>query len=84
MNNVEKRIGENFASWRTEKKKKENSEEAIENDIKEYMLATFQIDPEEDTNILDILDMMIAPDVEASYVQNWHLKSLDFSCTDLI
>ena len=70
MNNVEKRIGENFASWRTEKKKMDNSADAIDNDIKEYMLATFQIDPKEDTNILDILDTMIAPDVEASVAAN--------------
>ena len=74
MDNVEKKVAENFAKWREENNKKDNNEEAIEKDIKEYMHTAFQIKREaiksESVNILDILDTMIAPNVEASVAVN--------------
>ena len=77
MSNVERKVGENFAKWRAEKNKKETTAEAIHRDIKEYMTVTFQIKPKEDmrkgskpANILDILDTMIASDVDASVAAN--------------
>ena len=51
--------------------------EAMKEDMKEYMQKTFQIKLEEASmsgtkpvNILDILDTMIAPNVEASVAAN--------------
>ena len=74
MDNVEKKVAENFAKWREENNKKDNNKEAIEKDIKEYMHTAFQIKREaiksESVNILDILDTMIAPNVEAAVAVN--------------
>ena len=75
MGNVERKVGESFAKWRAEKNKKETTVEAIYEEIEEYMRATFQIEPKDDTerepaNILDILDTMIASDVDASVAAN--------------
>ena len=84
MGNVEKKIAENFAKWRTQNNRMGNTEEAIEVDIEEYMFTTFQIKSEEATgekgaNILDILDTMIAPKVESSVAANSVRENI-FAC----
>ena len=85
MDNVEKKVAENFAKWREENNKKDNNEEAIEKDIKEYMHTAFQIKREaiksESVNILDILDTMIAPNVEASVAVNSVRENI-FACKE--
>ena len=82
MDSVEKKLGENFARWRTENNRNDNEKAAIEKDIEKYMLDTFQIQSEEKpVNILDILDTMIAPDVEASVAANGVRKNV-FACKD--
>ena len=77
MTNVERKVGENFLNWRVQKNKKENTKEAIYEDIKEYMKSTFQIEPKDEmgkdsepANILDILDTMIASDADTSVAAN--------------
>ena len=74
MDNVERKVGENFAKWREENNKKDNNKEAVEKDIKEYMHTVFHIKrnviKSESVSILDILDTMIAPNVEASVAVN--------------
>ena len=74
MDNVERKVGENFAKWREENNKKDNNKEALEKDIKEYMHTVFHIKPNviksASVSILDILDTMIAPNVEASVAAN--------------
>ena len=84
MGNVEKKIADNFAKWRTQNNRMGNTEEAIEVDIEEYMFTTFQIKSEEATgekgaNILDILDTMIAPKVESSVAANSVRENI-FAC----
>ena len=88
MGNVEKKLGENFAQWRTKNRRNNDTKEAIEEDIKDYMWSTFQIKPEEESesktkpaNILDILDTMIAPNVEASVASNG-LRENVFACKE--
>ena len=71
MNNVEKKLVQDFRDWRTQNKKTETTKEAIQKDMEEFMEERFQItqtetDGEQPINILDILDMMISPDVDAS------------------
>ena len=43
MGRVEKKLGENFAQWRTKNDRNDNKKETIERDIEEYMRTTFQI-----------------------------------------
>ena len=84
MGNVEKKITENFAKWRSQNNRMGDTEEAIEVDIEEYMFFTFQIKSEEATgtkaaNIIDILDTMIAPKVESSVAANSVRENI-FAC----
>ena len=85
MSNVEKKIAENFAKWRSQNNRIGDTEEAIEDDIEEYMLTTFQIKSAEATtgtkpaNIIDILDTMIAPKVESSVAANSVRENI-FAC----
>ena len=60
-----------FNTWRIGNGRNETNEEAVRKDIEEFMHTKFQIEPskaepEELVNILDTLNMMIAPDVDAS------------------
>ena len=71
MNNVEKKLTKDFDTWRIGNDRNETNEEAAKKDMEEFMHTRFQIkpsksEPEELVNILDILNMMIAPDVDAS------------------
>ena len=71
MDNVERKLKENFAIWRADHHKNDYSREALEKDINDYMFTVFKIKSElKPVNILDILDTMIAPDVEASVAAN--------------
>ena len=71
MDNVERKLKENFAIWRADHHKNDYSREALEKDINDYMFTVFQIKSElKPVNILDILDTMIAPNVEASVAAN--------------
>ena len=71
MNNVEKKLVQDFREWRTQNKKTKTNKEAVEKDMKEFMESRFQIKSrDQPINILDILDMMIAPDVDASIAAN--------------
>ena len=82
MDSVEKKLGMNFAEWRTKNNRKENKKEAIERDIEEYMRTTFQIQSgRRPVNILDILDTMIAPNVDASIAANGIRENI-FACRD--
>ena len=68
MDNVEKAVGDNFAKWREENHRNETSEEEISKDMATYMNEAFQINTEssEAANILDILNTMVASDVDVS------------------
>ena len=71
MNDVEKKLTKDFEEWRAENNRNETTKEAIDKDVEEFMLQRFQIEPgkspsEQAISILDILDMMISPDVDAS------------------
>ena len=81
MNNVEKQVKENFATWRKENNKVEKSKEAIEEDIREYMKTTFQISQTSAINILDILDTMAAPNADASVAANGVRENI-FACQE--
>ena len=77
MDNVQRKLKDNFLRWRVENQKIGNTMEAMKEDMKEYMHKSFQINLEEAStsetkpaNILDILDTMIAPNVEASVAAN--------------
>ena len=78
MNNVEKKLIEDFENWRVEKNRSETKKEAIYRDTEEFMLTRFQIKPrkgknsarEQPISILDILDTMIAPNVDAAVAAN--------------
>ena len=71
MSHVEKKIKENFLAWRLEEKRKG---EATEEDFEDYMFSTFQIKSDENetdpANILDILNTMVSPNVDASVAAN--------------
>ena len=65
MNNVEKKLVQDFRDWRTQNKKTKTNKEAIQKDMEEFMEERFQIkqtrtetDGEQPINILDILDMI--------------------------
>ena len=73
MDDVQRKLKDNFMKWRVKNQKNGNTMEAMREDMKEYMQETFQIKLEEASmsgtkpaNILDILDTMIVPNVEAS------------------
>ena len=70
MNNVEKKLVQDFKDWRTLHMRTKTNEEEIKKDMKVFIEEKFQIKPAQDEgesmDILDILDMMIAPDVDAS------------------
>ena len=74
MENVKTALQRNFASWRKELGKRNVS--LIAQDFAEYMEVKFQISPKKSyggkhpPNILDMLDTMIASDVEASVAAN--------------
>ena len=54
MNNVEKRLMEDFRDWQREKMRNQTNKEAIEKDIREFMETRFQIKPrDQPINILD-------------------------------
>ena len=84
MGNVEKKLVQNFKDWREKKNRIENTKEAVEKDFEDFMLTKFQIKPspaanEQSISILDILDMMIAPDVDASLAAN-SVRENEFAC----
>ena len=89
--NAEKKLIQDFDDWRAEKNKKETTKEAIYKDAEEFMETRFQIKPnngndsdrENPTSILDILDTMIAPDVDASFAANSVRKNA-FACKQSI
>ena len=71
MSNVEAKLTRDFKDWRAENNKNETTKEAISLDAEEFMVEMFQIQPvdsptEQQITILDILDMMIATNVDAS------------------
>ena len=78
MTNVEKKLIEDFENWRVEKNRSETKKEAIYKDTEEFMLTRFQIKPrkgknsarEQPISILDILDTMVAPNVDAAVAAN--------------
>ena len=71
MSHVENKLVHDFKSWRAENERKETTYNMIKKDLEEFMETRFQIKPTEPSvNILDILDMMIAPDVDASVAAN--------------
>ena len=73
MNNVEKKLIRDFEIWRAQKNRMKTSREAIYNDTEEFMQTRFQIKPNgenQSISILEILDTMIAPDVDASVAAN--------------
>ena len=86
MDNVERKLRENFSKWRVKNSRNEENREAIEKDIKDYMHQTFQIKPEDSDaksmNILDILDTMIAPNVDASVAANG-VRENALACKDV-
>ena len=78
MNNVEKKLIQDFGNWRAQQNRNKTNKEAIYKDAEEFMLTRFQIKPnkgensarEQPISILDILDTMVAPNVEASVAAN--------------
>ena len=74
MDRVGNKVAEKFVQWRTDKNKDNVTKEDLEEDLKDYMHAIFQIKSSvpatKPMNILDILDTMIAPNVESSVAAN--------------
>ena len=68
MNNVESILWQNFLKWKWDNNKTNLTAE-IPDHMAEYMAEVFQI-TDRTTNILDILDTMVASDVEASAAAN--------------
>ena len=66
MDNVEMVVTENFAQWRKGNDRNGTSEDGIGEDMADYMEEVFQINNTENSNILDILNTMVASDVDAS------------------
>ena len=71
MNDLEKKLTKDFKEWRARNHRNKTTKKAVNRDAEDFMLKRFQIDPSNSSNeqpisILDILDMMIAPDVGAS------------------
>ena len=67
LTNVEERLLEDFDMWRKENKR--TKEENIDDDMADYMTDVFQIQDRE-TSILDILNTMISPNVDAALAAN--------------
>ena len=81
MNNVEKAVGENFAKWRKSENRSEG--DSVLQDMIDYMEQTFQIRPRKHpVNILDILDTMVASNVEASLAANGVRENV-LACQDI-
>ena len=75
MNNVEKQLAKDIIDWKAERKRNVTCKKALEKDLKDFMQEKFHImqsqdDAQHPINILDILDMMIAPDADASVAVN--------------
>ena len=73
MSLVEKKLLHEFRDWQNKRGGKSNR--TIKKDLEDFMETRFQIKPsqregEKPLTILDILDMMIAPDVDASVAAN--------------
>ena len=69
MDNVEKAVADNFANWREENGRNGISEKEILEDMATYMNEAFQInniESSEAANIVDILNTMVASDVDNS------------------
>ena len=69
MDNVEKAVAEDFAKWREENARNRIDRVEISEDMDKYMEDVFQINntgSPEAANILDILNTMIASNVDAS------------------
>ena len=86
MGNVEKKVTENFMKWSEEKHETREDLQAIRHQMMQYMRQTFQIEPPDEVgrnpvNILDILDTMVAPNVEASVALNG-VQANALACTD--
>ena len=67
MGNVEKAVADNFAKWRKEKGRNETSKTEVSRDMADYMEEVFQINntgSPEAANILDILNTMVASDID--------------------
>ena len=81
MSNVEKKVIKDFREWRTQNKKDLKNKDAIKEDMGQFMEERFQIKPNQTAtvNILDILDMMITPDVDASVAVN-SIRENDIAC----
>ena len=75
MNNVEKKLVQDFRIWRTTHIKTNNSKRVNAKDMENFMEGEFQIkrsskEGKPQIHILDILDMMISPDVDTSLAAN--------------
>ena len=75
VNHVEKKLVKDFRIWRTMHMKINTSKEVIAKDMENFMEDEFQIkrsstEGEPQIHILDILDMMISPDVDTSLAAN--------------
>ena len=74
MDIVEKILGENFQNWRNDLTGN------ITEDMAKYMAEIFQI-PNKTMNILDILDTMVASNVEASVAAN-SVRENEAACSE--
>ena len=86
MNNVERKLILDFKEWRLQENRNETTKETIKKDAEEFMQTRFQIKPsqteqEHPLNILDILDTMIAPDVDVSLHVN-SIRENAIACED--
>ena len=73
MNNVEKELVQDFSLWRVKNNRNETSRKSIYKDTEDFMEERFQIKPstsQTPITILDILNTMIGPDVDASIAAN--------------
>ena len=75
MGNVRKELVVDFLEWREKENRNQNTKEAVTKDFEDFMQTRFQIKPSQNASnepisIIDILDMMIAPDVDASIAAN--------------
>ena len=75
MSHVEKKLAKDFKDWRAQSKRNGTVSQTMKKDLEEFMETRFQIRPsqteiEQPLTILDILDMMIAPDVDATVAAN--------------
>ena len=73
MNNVEKELVQDFSLWRVKNNRNETTRKSIYKDTEDFMEERFQIKPtpsQTPITILDILNTMIGPDVDASIAAN--------------